>query len=150
MYVTDSVNYWAGPLACLSLPSIKSWIRSDTPIWKLALVQSCSLRIKRSRQRDILEWMFPLWTCYWGQFSLLLQYEILEKLMTYIRKKSYLLKLRCIHDTKCCIIFSFTLFSVGTILHKLRCIHDTECCIIFSFTLFSVVTIWIITWQFGN
>ena len=26
----------------------------------------------------------PLWTCYWGQFSLLLKYEILEKLVTYI------------------------------------------------------------------
>ena len=44
-------EYWAGPLACLSRPSVMSWIRSVTPIWKLALSQSCSPRIKRSQQR---------------------------------------------------------------------------------------------------
>ena len=38
--------YWAGPLACLSLPSVMSWIR-----WKLALYQSCSPRIKEGRKR---------------------------------------------------------------------------------------------------
>ena len=31
-----------GPLACLSLSSIMSWIRSGTSIWKLLLSQSCS------------------------------------------------------------------------------------------------------------
>ena len=51
IYVTDSVLSWAGPLACLSLPSVISWIRSDTPIWKLALSQSCSSRIKDGRKR---------------------------------------------------------------------------------------------------
>ena len=30
------------------------------------------------------EWMFPLWACFWGQYSLLIQYEILEKLVTLI------------------------------------------------------------------
>ena len=44
-------KYWAEPLACLSLPSVKSWIRSGTLIWKIALVQSCTPRIKRCRQR---------------------------------------------------------------------------------------------------
>ena len=57
----------AGPLGRLSLPSIKSWIRPDTPIWKLALSQSCSPRIKDGQKR-----VKPL----------LLQYEILEKLVT--------------------------------------------------------------------
>ena len=41
---------WAGPLARLSLPSIMSWIRPDTLIWKLALSQSCSHRIKVGRK----------------------------------------------------------------------------------------------------
>ena len=41
----------AGPLACQSLPSVMSWIRSDTPIWKLALSQSCSPRIKEGWKR---------------------------------------------------------------------------------------------------
>ena len=45
-----SMNYWAGPQACQSLPSVMSWIRSGSPIWKLALPQPCSHRIKRSRQ----------------------------------------------------------------------------------------------------
>ena len=26
IYVTDSLKYWAGPLVCLSLPSVKCWI----------------------------------------------------------------------------------------------------------------------------
>ena len=43
--------YWAGPLVCLSLPSVMSWIRSDTPIWKLALSQSYSPRIKGGWKR---------------------------------------------------------------------------------------------------
>ena len=38
---------WAGPLACLSLPSAMSRMRSDISIWKLALTQSCSPRIKK-------------------------------------------------------------------------------------------------------
>ena len=42
---------WAGPLGCLSLPSVRSWIRPDTSIWKLALSQSCSPRIKEGRKR---------------------------------------------------------------------------------------------------
>ena len=45
----DSEEEWAGPLACLSLPSAMSSIRSDSPIWKLDLPQSP--RIKRSRKR---------------------------------------------------------------------------------------------------
>ena len=32
-----------------------------------------------------MEWMFPLWLRFWGQYSLLLQCEILEKLVTYIQ-----------------------------------------------------------------
>ena len=51
MNVTDWLFYWAGPLACLSLPSVMSWIRSDTLIWKLAVSQSCSPRIKVGRKR---------------------------------------------------------------------------------------------------
>ena len=43
--------FWARPLARLSLPSVMSWIRSDTPIWKLALSQSCSPRIKGGWKR---------------------------------------------------------------------------------------------------
>ena len=44
-------GYWAGPLARLSLPSVMSWIRSDTSIWKLALSQSCTPRIYNSKGR---------------------------------------------------------------------------------------------------
>ena len=33
---------------------------------------------------NIIEWMFPLWVQFWDQYSLLLQYEILEKRVTYI------------------------------------------------------------------
>ena len=51
IYVTDSLLYWAEPLACLSLLSIMSWIRPDTRIWKLALSQPCSPRIKEGRKR---------------------------------------------------------------------------------------------------
>ena len=45
------IRYWTGPLACLSLPSVMSRIRSDTSTWKLALSQSCSPRIERCRKR---------------------------------------------------------------------------------------------------
>ena len=51
IYVMDSMFYWAGILACISLPSILSWIRPDTLIWKLALFQFCSPRIKDGRKR---------------------------------------------------------------------------------------------------
>ena len=44
----------AGPLACLSLPSIMSWIRPNTPVWKLALFQSCSPKNKDGRERYII------------------------------------------------------------------------------------------------
>ena len=37
MNVTDLLWYWVRPLACLSLPSVMSWIKSDTLIWKLAI-----------------------------------------------------------------------------------------------------------------
>ena len=53
IYVTDSLLYWAEPLACLSLLSIMSWIRPDTRIWKLALSQPCSSRIKNGQKRDL-------------------------------------------------------------------------------------------------
>ena len=45
------IRYWTGPLACLSLPSVMSRIRSDTSTWKLALSQSCSPRIEKCRKR---------------------------------------------------------------------------------------------------
>ena len=32
----------------------------------------------------IIEWLFQLWVCFWVQYSLLLQYEILEKLVTFM------------------------------------------------------------------
>ena len=37
----------------------------------------------------IMEVMFPLWSYFWGQYSLLLQYEILEKLVTYTLNPMY-------------------------------------------------------------
>ena len=43
--------YWAGPLVCLSLPSVMSWIRPVIPIWKLSLSQSYSPRIKDGHKR---------------------------------------------------------------------------------------------------
>ena len=33
---------------------------------------------------NIIEWMFPVWIRFWVQYSLLFQYEILEKLVTSI------------------------------------------------------------------
>ena len=42
------------------------------------------LRLLLKNEIDVFEWMFPLWTCVWGQNSLSLQYEILQKLVTYI------------------------------------------------------------------
>ena len=50
-YLCKSMFHWAGSLACLSLPSVMSWIRPDTPIWKLALSQSCLPRNKHGRKR---------------------------------------------------------------------------------------------------
>ena len=41
-------------------------------------VQGCQMWILT------MEWMFPLWDRFWGQYSLLLQFKILEKLVTYI------------------------------------------------------------------
>ena len=56
-YLFNGLNeLLGGPLACLSLPSVMSWTRSDSPIWKLALPQSCSPRIKRSRQSYMFIW----------------------------------------------------------------------------------------------
>ena len=52
----------------LSLPFVMSWIRPNTLIWKLALSQSCSPKIKDGQMRIK---------------SLLLQCKILEKLVTY-------------------------------------------------------------------
>ena len=37
-----------------------------------------------------MEWMFPLWVRFWGQYSLLFQYEILEKLVTCIETHAML------------------------------------------------------------
>ena len=39
---------------------------------------------------SVIEWMFPLWVRFWVQYSLLLQYRILEKLVTYIPKQQHI------------------------------------------------------------
>ena len=39
---------------------------------------------------NIMEWMLPLWVRFWDQYSLLLQYEILEELVTFIEVKGEL------------------------------------------------------------
>ena len=38
----------------------------------------------KTRTSNFIEWMFSLWVCFWVQYSLLLKYEILEKLVTYV------------------------------------------------------------------
>ena len=51
------------------------------------------------------EYKFPFWVCFWVQCSLLLQYEILEKLVTFIQ--SYTFKKHSIIENKliCCTSF---------------------------------------------
>ena len=44
-----------------------------------------------------MEWMFPLWVRFWDQCSLLLQYEILEELVTFLMKKIIELFVLCEH-----------------------------------------------------
>ena len=41
----------------------------------------------------IIEWIFPLWVRFLVQYSLLLQYKILDKLVTYIRPRYWHIKL---------------------------------------------------------
>ena len=43
-----------------------------------------------SQKYNIMEWMFPLWVSLWDQYSLLLQYGILEKLVTLMLNKIFL------------------------------------------------------------
>ena len=49
---------------------------------------------------NIIERMFPLWVGCWGQYSLLLQYWILEKLVTYLQYKCYFIILCLVGNLK--------------------------------------------------
>ena len=50
MYVTDLVN-WTGPLVCLSLFSVKFWIRVSTSTWNPVFTQSCFPNKETDSQR---------------------------------------------------------------------------------------------------
>ena len=69
-HVCYECRSWTGPLACLSLSSVISWIWSGTSIWKL--VFPCFVppnKVANGRDKfkclfgskNIIEWMFPLW-----------------------------------------------------------------------------------------
>ena len=93
------IGEWTGPLVHLILLSVM-WV--DRSVDKglnigleICLHSFLFSPIKVGRElnncllawtSNIIEWMFPLWVRFWVQYLLLLQYEILEKLVTYIGK----------------------------------------------------------------
>ena len=82
-----------GPLACLILSSIRLVEKVRYPNLELGLYLAGVARkgndkFKHSAFKtwtsNIVEWMFPLCVPFRVQYSLLLQHEILKKLVTYI------------------------------------------------------------------
>ena len=84
-YLCNGTDGWTGPLAGLVLFSIKLWIRVSTLAWNSVFTQRRKfLNALLINISNIVELMFPLWVRFWDQYSLLLQYGILEKLVTSI------------------------------------------------------------------
>ena len=82
--------FWVGWLYSIVLTNWQVWTTFWTRLWSrltyFPTPHCTSWSITLTKQRNIqcrkLEWMFPLWVNFWDQYSLFLQCEIPEKLVT--------------------------------------------------------------------